>query len=281
MVYSNQFVAVITCRGKILRESRQGSEDVIRIPFGEEYNIRLKNLSSLRAAVDVSVDGVDALNGSRLVLAANETHDLEGFMDGSVVKNCFKFIKKTEQIADYRGDRIDDGIIQIKYQFEKAPKTYYVPPIKWNDYWDHWRKKDTYWNDCTGFEDKVYGSILRSGPSGSSCGSFSQGEQKTNGHKMNLLCDDSLMSRNLDNPMSNEGITVKGSSTNVNYSTTYLGELYTDIGTIVFKLVGETRNRTRIIKTPITVRTKLVCPTCGTKNTSRNKYCSNCGTCLE
>lgn len=285
MVYRNQFVAVVTCRGKILRESRQGQEDVIRIPFGEEYDVRLKNLSSLRVAVDVSVDGVDALNGSRLVLAAGETHDLEGFMDGNVVRNRFKFIKKTEQIADYRGDRIDDGIIQVKYQFEKEP-TYFKPvevihhyhwdkyPEPWYPYRNPW---PPYWNEITygtGCNTKDWGSPLRSSNiGGSSCQSMLNSND-------NLCATENLISRDLDSPMSDEGITVKGSQTNINYSTIYLGELYPDVSTIIFKLVGETKRNIKITA-PVTVRTHLTCPTCGTKNTSRNRYCSNCGTCLE
>jgi len=284
MVYRNQFVAVVTCRGKILRESRQGQEDVIRIPFGEEYGIRLKNLSNLRAVVDVSVDGVDALNTSRIVLGANKTHDLEGFMEGNTVKNRFKFIKKTEQIADYRGDKIEDGIIQIKYQFEKEPN--YIPPITWDNLWDKY-PHNKHWNEVLyRDETKSYG-----GPRGQSlvgtdrhkiCDSVLRSSPTMNCfHNPSLVerYDDNLSERNLDSPQSNEGITVKGSSTNVNYSTTYLRELYPDISTIVFKLIGETGEKK--VKVPVMVKTKLTCPTCGIKNTSRNKYCSNCGTCLE
>ena len=128
MVYKDQFVAVLTHNGRILRESRQGQEDVIRLPFCSEYGIRLKNLSSNRAVVSVSIDGVDVLNGSRIVLGANETHDLEGFMDGSAVKNKFKFIKKTSQIAEHRGD-----FIEVHGQLrdtKRQEKTIYVSKFK-------------------------------------------------------------------------------------------------------------------------------------------------------
>lgn len=292
MVFSNQFIAVITCQGKILRELYYNQESKIRIPFGEEYDIRLKNLSSLRAVVDVSVDGVDALNGSRLVLAAGETHDLEGFMNGNVVRNRFKFIKKTEQIADYRGDRIDDGIVQVKYQFEKEP-TYFEPvkvihhwpkyPEPWYPYrnpcWPSHGNEITYGTKCnTRLQEETktgYGSLLRSGPGGSSCASQSISNDA------DFCTEQNLVSRDLDSPVSDEGITVKGSQTNINYSMTYLGELYPDVNTIIFKLVGETITGHKVVRTPVTVRTHLTCPTCGTRNTSRNRYCSNCGTCLE
>ena len=36
----------------------------------------------------------------------------KGFMEGMVARNKFRFIEKTKQISDYRGDRVDDGIIR-------------------------------------------------------------------------------------------------------------------------------------------------------------------------
>ena len=35
-----------------------------------------------------------------------------------------------------------------------------------------------------------------------------------------------------------------------------------------------------VVKKPITVKTKLTCPTCGRKAKSTMKYCGNCGTYL-
>ena len=81
-------------------------------------------------------------------------------------------------------------------------------------------------------------------------------------------------------PMSNEGITVKGELTDQNYTQTNIGQLEAEINTIVLQLKGQTSENT-VIKTPLTVKTKIICETCGRKNKSLNKYCFNCGTYLN
>ena len=126
MTYCEKMVAVVKVNGQILRERRSDKSDEILIPFGTEYSIRLKNLNSTRVAVSVHIDGDDALDGSRIVIDPNEEHELLGFMKSGVVRNRFKFIEKTQQISNYRGDKIDDGLIRIEYQFEKKPETYYA-----------------------------------------------------------------------------------------------------------------------------------------------------------
>jgi len=118
MVYTNKFVAVIKCNGKILREVSK-ENDVI-LPFGAEYSILLKNLDNRRAVAEVSIDGTDVLDGRRLVIDANDDTELKGVMVNNAVKNAFKFIQKTEKIQDHRGDKIDDGFIRIKFGFERV-----------------------------------------------------------------------------------------------------------------------------------------------------------------
>ena len=83
MVYSNKFVAVIKCNGKILRETSKDN-DVI-LPFGTEYSILLKNLDHRRAVAEVSIDGTDVLNGRRLVIDANDNTELKGVMVDNAV----------------------------------------------------------------------------------------------------------------------------------------------------------------------------------------------------
>lgn len=41
MVYSNQLVAAVKCKGKIMREKKGN----IFLPFGSEYSILIKNLT--------------------------------------------------------------------------------------------------------------------------------------------------------------------------------------------------------------------------------------------
>jgi len=107
MTYKNYFVVEVKSKGKILRVKN----GVISLPFGSEYSIFLKNLNSRRASVKVHVDGQDILDCHSLILEPNSGTELEGFLNGTVARNKFKFIQKTKEIQDHRGDKIDDGII--------------------------------------------------------------------------------------------------------------------------------------------------------------------------
>jgi hypothetical protein len=114
-MYFNKMVAVVKNGNKIFRENG----DIVYMPFGSEYSLSFKNLHTTKAVVSVSIDGEDVLDNSELIVKPNQRVDLEGFLKGNNVTHKFKFIEKTEEISDFRGDRIDDGIILIKFKFEK------------------------------------------------------------------------------------------------------------------------------------------------------------------
>ena len=66
MMYDNKFVAALKVNGKILREVK----DIVFVKFGSEYSILLKNLNSVRALVNIQIDGQEVCPGG-LVLDAN------------------------------------------------------------------------------------------------------------------------------------------------------------------------------------------------------------------
>jgi len=147
MTYKDQFVVEVKCNGKILRVQ----DDVIHLPFGSEYSIYLKNLNSRRAAINISIDGEDVLDGSSLILNANSSTDLEGFLRGATAKNKFKFINKTKEIQDHRGDKIDDGIIRVEFAYEKAK------PIQKLIVEDHHHHDHYHWN----YDNWFYGDSMK------------------------------------------------------------------------------------------------------------------------
>jgi len=267
MMYKKNFVAVVKCGGKILRE-RDG--DIVYLPFNSEYSLLLKNKDARRALVSVEVDGTDALNGHRLVLDGNSSRDIKGFMRDFNETNRFKFINKTKEIQNYRGDRVDDGLIRITYQFEKLkrePVTItYTPqtfPTKNTPPWSY----PTTDFDFNPYRDYVYGfSDLKSNSS--------------------YRADDTEISYNsyytvsMAAPALDEGITVKGQKINQQYVGTTVGSLDPKIYTIVLQLKGMTGN-SKVVRKPITVKTRLTCETCGRRNKSTNKFCVNCGTYLN
>lgn len=247
MMYNKNFIVVVKCNGSILRER----DDTVYLPFGSEYSILLKNKDARRALVEIEVDGENVLNGHKLVINGNESQEIKGFMKNMNKTNKFKFINKTEEIQEHRGDRIDDGMVRVTYQFEQT-WSYHQPYTI------------TYTTPAVCDDIKfTYGSISRNGTACYSCSS-----------------SNIQSSNNCSAPISNEGITVKGELTDQNYTQTNIGQLEAEINTIVLQLKGQTSENT-VVKTPLTVKTKIICETCGRKNKSFNKYCFNCGTYLN
>lgn len=224
MMFKHNFVAVIKSEGKIMRENSDGA---IHLPFGSEYNIHLKNLESRKAVVDIEIDGVDVLDGNSIIVDSNSETTVEGFLENQKVIGKFKFIQKTEKIADHRGDRLEDGLVRIEFRFEK-PITYIYPDTKWYNHRPYF-----------GHSDGLIGSSM-------------------------YCCSQ------------DEGITVKGSDSNQEFDVGWVDTLEKKSTVIIFHLKGKTNKGT--IKTPISVKTRLTCETCGTRSKSINKYCRECGT---
>jgi len=251
MVYKNNFVVVIKCDGEILRE-KNGSE--VYLPFGSEYSILLKNKDARRAVVSVELDGVDVSNGNRFILGGNESQEIKGFMRNTSETNRFKFIKKTEEIKDHRGDRVDDGLLRVGYQFEKIKQTQFDTLVYTNPVYPIW------------------GDYGASKSSPSVVDNYSQNIFYTS------CINDSINLSNVSN-VSDEGITVKGSKIKQDYTYDTIGELDGDITTIVLQLKGKIEKNK--IKKAVTVKTKVECEICGRKNKFKNNFCYNCGTYLN
>ena len=135
-MYSNKLVASLKANGKILREFKE----MVYVPFGSEYSLLLKNLNTVRAVVNVFIDGEDQCPGG-LVLNAGQEIDLERSIKNNNLNegNRFKFIERTGAVeAGPRGIKLEDGIIRIEFQFEK-----YVAPAQWGSTWnDHWKNSN-------------------------------------------------------------------------------------------------------------------------------------------
>ncbi|HLD90977.1 MAG TPA: hypothetical protein VI911_08195 [Patescibacteria group bacterium] len=119
-MYKNNFLVILKHNGKVLREI----DGVVTVPFGSDYTIVLKNYDSRRAVVSVDIDGLSVLNGNQIVVPANDIVELQGALDNLSVNNKFRFIQKTKAISDFRGDRLDDGIVRVEYTFEKPSIPY-------------------------------------------------------------------------------------------------------------------------------------------------------------
>jgi len=269
MVYQNKLVVVVKCNGRVLRE--QG--EFVTLPFGSEYSLLFKNLNSQRAVIEIEIDGVDVLDGNQIVIAANSENEIKGFMKGSSVTNAFKFIQKTQQIVDHRGDKIDDGFIRISYQYEEVPKPIIRKTIIHDHHHvDHHHTYHTY-------SSPFYGSSCR-GITGQSFGSSQLSHEPTAKGIVDTNVSSSVVMDSLDAPSIglDEGVTVKGSEQSQQFTSTSVGTL-TAVETIIIRLKGTTSKGK--VNTPITIQTKLVCETCGKSSKSSVKYCPDCGTFLS
>lgn len=244
MMYSNNFAAAIKVNGKILREFG----DTVYLPFGSEYQIRLKNLdSSKRSLVHIEIDG-EKVTGSGLVLSYNETVDLERFIrNGNLTEgNRFKFIERTSKIEDHRGIQLEDGLIKISFEHE------FISPYK------------SIFNEVYGAK----GIIPAAAGSADNTRSAISGMQVQHSVNLNSV------------PVNDTGITVEGSKSNQSFGTTFWKGSVGLPNLMIIKLLGETEQN-KVIREPVTVKTKLECKTCGTINPATSKFCSECGTALE
>lgn len=237
-MYKNNFVVAVKNNGKILREH---NSDTIYLPFNSEYSILIKNKDTRKAVVSIEVDGVNAFSGNSLVVDGNTSQEVLGFMRDMTETNRFRFIRKTKEIRDYRGDRIDDGLIRVSYQFERHCFNI-LPLVSCNKKFLH---------DDIGY--------------------YTGNDYNTCSFTSSCSCD---------NTYKNDGITVKGSKVTQRYNYGLVGALEDEIYTIVLQLKGKTTSK-KYINMPITVKTKIKCETCGRKNKSTNTFCYNCGTYLK
>ena len=273
-MYNKKLVATIKSGGKIMREDGE----TVYLPFGNEYSVLIKNLNNVRALVNVEIDGVDAIDGG-LIVNANQTVDLERFLCDNMNEGAkFKFIEKTEQISDHRGDKIEDGIIRVTYQFE-APFTPVLYPITYNyDPWDTGKTSNP----------KVYGGGTFSSSSLPRNINTTLGDAGTNvfysqnfnvGASVDGVKDSEqevYCSGNIMRSANDAGITVHGGKSTQKFQHGTMGMLEFEKHVICLNLKGFVGSIK--VKKPVTVNRTITCNTCGTKSSTTQKFCGKCGT---
>lgn len=260
MMYSNKMAAVIKSSGKVLREFK----DEVQIPFGTEYSVLLKNLNSVRASVDITIDGVDVVGGS-LIVKPNSECELQRFIkDGNLTSgNSFKFIERTAGIESHRGVKLEDGIVRIEFKYEKLIPavniTRYNPPLIWNNNTNQ---------------------IPRGmpGPLGVNYGWVGQGDAyATTISSANTVMQTSASATNASGPVNNVGVTAPGSISSQQFTQGQWFPTEVESHVIILKLVGFAVTGAPIIK-PITVKSRAVCTMCGTTaKKAISKFCDKCG----
>jgi hypothetical protein len=251
MVYHEKVVAAIKVSGQVLREAK----GVVTLPFGCEFSILVKNLNSVRIQSMVSVDGREVTN-RRLVIAPNSSLELERFIRNGNLRagNRFKFIERTREIEEHRGLGVDDGIVRIESWTEHVPKFVDAPipryrnypvPIRWlyypHPHYLHYPRRPT---------PRVTAASL----------SPRAGAARTR-------------------RPSDVGITVAGSESHQKFYSVDSFELDLQSTVIVLRLRGRVGKHP--VNAPLSVKSKLVCSSCGRTNKTDADFCSRCGTALK
>lgn len=293
-MYHQKLAAAIKVNGKVLREFK----DTVYIPFGSEYQITLKNLNTVRALVNVYIDGDNIVPGG-LVLNAGQSIDLErSIKNGNLTEgNRLKFIERTSAVEAHRGIKLEDGIVRIEYQFERENRNqwYINNHSTWNT-----TPTATPWYGTTsefrGVVDKFtvtndtvsqmnVGGVLRGvdySVNGGAIGAVAQAavNQYFADNGINIKSEYHEGSATMDCSFNDAGITVPGSHSAQKFSTTSIGSLESEKYTIVLKLLGETPDNKPVLR-EVTVKAKPKCVSCGRQNKATAKFCQECGTALE
>ena len=269
MVYQQKLVAVIKHNGKILREK---DDNIVYLPFLAEYEIFIKNLEARDVVINIDIDGEDILDNQSIIIKANSSISLEGFIKGNKVSNRFRFIQKTGKIQDNRQDRIDDGLIRIEYRFTKfvhpiVTTTQHINQVYW--YHPEWCQCP----NCRPLQQIIPSPMYYPGWTTSPFISHT-GVVSANSYMMSA----GVSNYSASIPQQSEGITVKGSESNQQLTQAKTTQLDDQSYTIVLKLRGVSNDQP-VVK-PVLVSTKVKCSTCGRQSKSHIKYCPECGTAL-
>ena len=277
-MYSNKLVCSVKVGRKILREKVENNESTVFIPFGSEYSLMFKNLGGRNAIVNIEIDGRKVCE-SGFYIRAGQTADIERFVESLVEGRRFKFIEKTEEISNFRGDKIDDGIIRVTWQFEKPVPE--VKEVRYNYKHDHLHNYHSPWCGCPWCRPQGiwYGPITygnTSVPLGSVTYASNIGSAISGGRggTQTSCFNANVVGSNVDAP----GITVEGSKSFQSFGTTYAGELEPNVHSMVILLKGFDGSK-KYIKDPICVKHKRECPSCG-KKWKNAEYCGKCSTAL-
>lgn len=115
--------------GKPLREHRARSTIYVEALEGHDYSIRLRNDTSRRVAVALSVDGLNVIDAkttstrraSKWILDPHQTITLDGWQTGSSVARRFFFTTEDSSYGAWLGKTSNLGILSAAFFRERVP----------------------------------------------------------------------------------------------------------------------------------------------------------------
>ena len=269
---TNKMVACLKANGKVLREFGEN----VYVPFGQEYSILLKNLNTVKALVNITIDGEDVVPGG-LVIDGNREVNLERFVKDLNKGNRFKFIQRTAGIEKHRGIKVDDGLIRISFKYERKQPAFTTADwnhMKLGGSWGGGYNPDPHFYGTTDAVGQVYPKGVMRGLSQDSM----IGSVTCNALYTANAAEPQLM--NVASAQSLAGITAPGSVSDQKFQTASWFATEAEEHVMVMRLLGETETGKEVVQ-PVTVKHQPVCKMCGHKNKARAKFCSECGAGLE
>lgn len=252
-MYKNMLVCALKVNGNVLREFK----DAVYLPFGSEYSIVIKNLDSRKCSVSIDIDGRDIADGSTFIVNPNSTVEIERFITkGNLSEgNKFKFIERNSAVEEHRGIKLEDGILRVRFQFES----------KLSDLLNTWNSFKQY--TPPQYTPPQYNPV-------------SYYNMSIGGAVNSVNCSTNISYQTIRSTQANDvGITVEGAKSNQQFSVGNIGVLDIEQHAMVIRLLGDT-GQVQVEK-PITVKHKPICKTCGTKNSTKVKFCGQCGASLD
>lgn len=271
-MFKNDLVMCVKVNSEVLRENN----NIVRLPFGCEYSVYLKSLSGKRAVVTLTVDGTSIIDD--LVINPFSSINIERFFnENNDIGHKLKFIEKTSEIENYRGNKAEDGILTCIFSFEKKKR--YVEPVYY-DRWANLNKKYDYSSFTPNDNGDWRNIIMASNHLESRCEDCAQHNNLSDCLSIiPFACNCNSSRRSFECKNDADGITVNGSISHQKFTQVEdfdTGEKYS-----MSLFMKGFKNISNKKKQYVTVKDLIICPTCGKKMKSNNNFCSRCGTNLQ
>ena len=261
-MYNNKLVVAIQVESKTLREFKEDGNSYVTIPFGSEYNIFLKNVETRKALCKVSIDGRNVIEN--LIVNPNSSISLERFFEGDMNSgHKLKFIEKTDSIREHRGDKPEDGLLRVEFQFEKEKQVRVIhkygtihPPWYYHVPRDKFQTTTIYSSNSIKSVKNISEPTLNYEP------------------RLAAYASNFINCANKDDA----GITVEGNKSSQSFMYSNIDELEEVSHVIVLMLKGDVGQHKKVqVAKPVFTRSKIACQYCGKRNESSSKFCSGCG----
>jgi len=254
-MYSQKFVLSVIHNGQPVKESGNNYNRQVAIPFGDEYQIRLKNKHARSCTARITIDGTPVSSFGDIIVTSGGTVDLERFITNSMNSGKkFKFVSLDNPNVD-DPTKSDNGIIRVEFRLAKTSNGIKVlpPTSPWplsppNPYPPTWKPNSTtgdwvyYTNDIRS-ADVTYSASNFIGACTTKCSS--------------------------NRGMTAPGATVEGGKSDQSFTYSSLDVESLPAAILSLKLVGIQKSVAHI--------TSRYCTNCGIEIRRNDKYCGNCG----